>query len=210
MSEHIIQWLGAYHDGELSGLRLRQVEQHLAECAECRAELDGLQGLAELLQGTAPAGDFLPTERFVANLTLNLPRQPEPPQPHRILEIGWWLIPVGLLGAWVFVQVTFALSTLALAAADTGLLGSNLAWLPGNAPQMEWFTTVMNLFGNQIGLTGQFALAELNEANLFVAQLLGRLLPQAVLAVLYLGWLGAWWLRHQRQAAQNPGNFSQS
>jgi hypothetical protein len=211
MSEHITQWLGAYHDGELSGLRLRQVEQHLAECAECLAELEGMQGLSTLLQETAPARDFLPTERFVANLTLNLPRQTEPlSQPRKMLEIGWWLIPVGVLGAWVFLWITFSLSEAAQFVANTGLLGGNLAWLRGNPPQMEWFATVSNLFGNQIGFTGQVVLSELNEAGVFVTKLMGILLPQALLAMLYLGWLLAWWLRHQRQASQNPGNFSQS
>jgi hypothetical protein len=46
----------------------------------------------------------------------------------------------------------------------------------------------------------------LNEAHLFLTKVAGSLLPQAILAVLYLGWLAAWWLRHQR----NPGNFSQN
>jgi len=210
MSEHIIQWLGAYLDGELNGLRLRQVEQHLSECPTCLAELEGMQGLSALLHETAPAGEFLPTERFVANLSLNLPRQPERVQPRKPLEIGWWLIPAGLLGTWVFIQITYSLSNLALVATDAGLLGSNLSWLQGNPPQMSWFATFMDLFGNQVGVTGQVALSVLNEAQLFVRQLTGSLFPQAVLAVLYLGWLGAWWLRHQRRASQNPGNFSEN
>jgi hypothetical protein len=210
MSEHVTEWLGTYHDGELHGAHLRQVEQHLVECAECRAELDGLQGLSNLLQETAPAGDFLPTERFVANLTLTLPRQPERTQPRKALEFGWWLIPVGVLGAWAFIQITISLSDVAQFIANTGLLGGNLAWLQGNPPQMEWFATAMNLFGSQIGFTGQFVLSELNEAGVFVTKLMGILLPQALLAVLYLGWLATWWLRRQPQPTQNPGNFSQS
>jgi hypothetical protein len=210
MPKHVTEWLGAYHDGELSSARLRQVEGHLAECAECQAELDGIQGLSALLRETAPAGEFVPTERFVANLSLSLPRQPKQPQPRKMLEIGWWLIPVGLLGTWVFIQITISLSSVVMATLDTGLLGSNLSWLQGNPSQMEWFATAMNLFGNQIGFTGRVILSELNDASLFVTELTGRYLWQALLAVSYLGWLVAWWLRHQRQASQNAGNFSQS
>ena len=207
MPEHISEWLGAYLDGELHGSRLQQVEQHLAECPDCLAELEEMQALSSLLHETAPAGDFLPTERFVANLTLNLPRQPERTQPrNRAIEIGWWLIPVGVLGTWVFIQITSALTDVALFVSDAGLLGSNLAWLRGNPPQMGWFAAVMNLFGNQVGLVGQVALSGLNEAHLFLTKAAGSLLPQLILAVLYLGWLAAWWLRHQR----NPGNFSQN
>ena len=210
MTKHVTEWLGAYHDGELSNARLRQVEEHLAECAECKAELDGMRGLSVLLRETAPAGEFLPTERFVANLTLSLPRQPEQPQPRKMLEIGWWLIPVSLLGTWVFIQITVSLSSVFTAAVDAGLLGSNLSWFQGNPSQMEWFATAMNLFGNQLGLTGRVVLSELNEVNLFVTELTGHYLWQAFLAVSYLGWLVAWWLRHQRQLSQNQGNFSRS
>lgn len=207
MPKHVTEWLGAYHDGELNSARLRQVEGHLAECAECQAELEGMQGLSALLRETAPADEFLPTERFVANLTLNLPRQPEQPQPRKMLEIGWWLIPVGLLGTWVFIQITTSLSSVIMTAVNAGLLGGNLSWLQGNPLQMEWFATTMNLFGNQLGLTGRVVLSELNEVNLFVTELTGRYLWQVFLAMSYLGWLVAWWLRHQRQSSQNPGNL---
>ena len=209
MSNHVTEWLGAYHDGELHGARLRQVEQHLEECAECLAELEGMQGISTLLHETAPAGDFLSTERFVANLTLNLPRQPERTQPRKALEIGWWLVPLGLLGTWVFIQITFSLSGVAVFFANNGLLGGYPAWVQGNPPQMGWFATVTNLFGNQMGPLGWIVLSELNEAGVFVTRLMGKLLPQAILAVLYLGWLAAWWFR-QQQSSRNLGNFSQS
>jgi hypothetical protein len=194
MSEHVTSWLGAYHDGELHGTRLRQVENHLAGCAECLAELEAMQGLSALLQEMPPAGDFISTERFVANLTLNLPRQSEAPQPRKWLEIGWWLLPVGVLGAWVFLQVTFSLSGLLQSAVETGLLGGSLAWLRGNPPQMEWFALARNLLGSQPGFIGPI-LSALNDASLFLQHLAGQFFWQAILAALYLGWLAAWWFR---------------
>ena len=208
MTEHVTQWLEAYHDGELRGARLRQVEQHLLECAECQAELEAARGLSSLLRDAAPVGDFLPAGRFAVNLALNLPRQPERSQPQKWVEVGWWLIPVGLLGTWLFLQVTFSLSAATQWAVNSGLFNGNLSWLKGNPIQMEWFSTIMNLFGNKIGAPGQVALSELNDAQLFISQLTGRYLWDALLAMLYVGWLGAWWLHHQ--PSQNKGSFSQT
>ena len=191
MSEHVNEWLSPYFDGEMHGARLRQVENHLGECAQCRAELERMQELSSLLQGTAPAGEFIPTERFVSNLSLNLPRQPEQPQTRKVLEIGWWLIPVGVLGIWAFLQVTFSLSALVQTASDAGLFGSTFAGFQGNPSQTEWFRTLTEIFGGQPGFTGQMLFSTLNNADLFIHNLTGQFLWQVILGVIYLGWLAS-------------------
>jgi hypothetical protein len=210
MSDHITEWLGAYHDGELHGARLRQAEQHLAGCAACRAELDELRNLSTRLQDTASMGGFLTTERFVANLALRLPRTSEQPQHLNPLTIGWWLIPVALLGIWLFIDITFSISPVITLAVDTGLLGDASAWLQGNPPQMQWFATALNLFGNQLGAPGLEILSALHDASLLIAQMAGRLIPHAILAVAYLGWLFSWWLRQQPPPSERAGGFLQS
>ena len=48
MSNHVSEWLNAYLDGELKNGRLHQVEEHLATCEACQAELESLQGLSAL------------------------------------------------------------------------------------------------------------------------------------------------------------------
>ena len=48
MAEHVLDWLGAYLDGELAGQRLKLVEDHLAACPECQAELSALSHLSEM------------------------------------------------------------------------------------------------------------------------------------------------------------------
>ena len=207
MANHVTEWLAAYHDGELRGVRLHQIERHLVECATCQAELDEIRNLSALLLNTATNGDFLLTERFVANLALNMPRRSELPQPRNALNIGWWLIPVGLLGIWLFINITLSLSSVVTLAADAGLLDGNLAWLQDNPLQMQWFATAMNLFGNQLGALARETLSALNDANLFISRLTGRLIPQAILAMSYLGWLLSWWLRHQHQPSQSAGSF---
>ena len=36
MSEHVIEWLNAYHDGELRGGKLQRVQEHLADRTHSR------------------------------------------------------------------------------------------------------------------------------------------------------------------------------
>jgi hypothetical protein len=200
MSLHVSKLLTAYHDGELLDGQLRQVEKHLKECDECQAELEQMQKLSALLHESVPTDEFLPIERFVANLTLNLPRQPVQSRSRRALEIGWWLIPVGALGVWLFFQITFSLSSVVLTISETGLLGKGLSWLQSNPPQTRWFSLAMDLFGRQIGFTGKFILSVLNDLSLFIKDWMSRFIWQALFATLYLGWLTSWWLRQSNQA----------
>jgi len=195
MVKHITPWLNAYLDGELSAAQLRQVEKHLAECDECQAELEQMRNLSALLHETVSTEDFLSTERFVSNLTLNLPRRPEHSQPRKVLEIAWWLIPVGALGVWLFFQITFSLSSVVLNISETGLLGSGLSSLQANPSQTGWFSLTMDLFGGQLGFTGKLILSAFNELNLFFRDMTSRFILQALFATLYLGWLASWWWR---------------
>jgi hypothetical protein len=205
MSEHITEWLGAYLDGELHGTRLRQVKNHLTGCLKCQAELDEMRELSALLREIAPSGDFLPTERFVANLTLNLPRQNETTQPRKAVEIGWWLVPAGVIATWIFIQMTVQLSSLVMAASDLGLFGDSLIWLSGSSiRQTAWFSLSLNFFGSQAEM-----LAFLNSIDLFLRDLAGQFLWQAILGIIYLAWLARWWLGQQKQTS-TPGNFSRS
>src|SRR5271169_3096655 len=50
-----VEWLEAYHDGELDAARRDQVTAHLPNCAECRRELESLKALSRAL-----ASDALP------------------------------------------------------------------------------------------------------------------------------------------------------
>jgi len=129
MNKHVTAWLGAYHDGELRGLRLRQVKAHLAHCATCRAELESLRALATLLRESPAAETLTPPERFVAQVGLRLPRRPVQPTWKRALEIGWRLTPVGLLGVWAFVQAVFVVAGVVLVTLQMGLGGDLAAWL---------------------------------------------------------------------------------
>lgn len=202
MSEHVFGWLGAYHDRELRGRRLAQVETHLAECAVCRAELEGLQGLSGLLQSVPPAYS-LPPERFVAQVGLRLPRRPEQPAWQRALERGWQMFPLGLLGTWAVAQAVFIVAGAALLAWRTGLGESLTAgWLPA------WQS------GSGLAETLNFSGADLGA---FARQLFGQdwlvgwvvVLYLAFLfltCVLYWSWLASWWAYQQHCQSQVEQN----
>src|SRR5688572_12170796 len=117
MSEHMTDWLGAYMDGELKGARLRQVETHLMECAQCSSELESLNGLSALLHA-APSPEFTSPERFASQVGLHLPRELPKASKRSVLEIGWWMIPVFLLLLWTLTN-TSALVDEALNAANS-------------------------------------------------------------------------------------------
>jgi hypothetical protein len=196
MTEHVTTWLGAYHDGELRGLRLRQVETHLTHCATCRAELEGLQALTPLLQESPAAKGLTPPERFVAQVGLRLPRRPVQPTWKRALEIGWRLTPVGLLGAWTFIQAVVVVAWGVLVALQLGLGGDVTAWLQPASHQEPWLTGVISLSGASLGDVSR--VMELWRG----VELLGwgftlNLVPLVVIGLLYWSWLASWWTRRQ-------------
>jgi anti-sigma factor RsiW len=61
MSECDEQLLGAYHDGELNPTDRARVEQHLAQCPTCSAELARLRQASQLLR-EYPFQDITPDE----------------------------------------------------------------------------------------------------------------------------------------------------
>jgi len=196
MTEHASEWLNAYLDGELGGLRQRQVEQHLERCAACRAELEALRGLSALLRETPPVAEFTPTGRFVTNLMLSLPRRPDASQPRKAASLGWWLAPAGLLGAWFFLRTVLTLTGVFTAADATGLLGQANAWFTSSQPQEVWFVAITSLFGGQMSAAQQSTLSLFNQVSVFGGDLFSGFLWQAAIVLLYWVWLAAWWFRH--------------
>jgi hypothetical protein len=196
MHEDMRQFLNTYLDGELHGIRLVEIQTHLASCASCRNELKELRRVSDLLHA-APVPEFRPVERFVSNLTLCLPRRTlreRPPKPGSLL---WWLVPAGLLGAWFFIRTAFAITDVVSVAGLTGLLGQANAWLNSGEQQSLWFI-VMNLFsGGQMTGAGGSTISLLNTVNVIGTNLFTGFLWQAAIVLLYWGWLAAWWLKRR-------------
>lgn len=218
MCENMHALLNAYLDGELHGQRLLEVKNHLASCAACRNDLQELHIVSDLLRA-APAPAFLPIERFVAQLILRLNAQDAALQlpRHSLRERApkpaawvWWLVPTGLLGAWFFLRTIFTL-TIAISAADaTGLLGKAGAWFTGGQPQEAWFVAITSLFGGQMSAAQQSTLSLFNQVSVFGGDLYSGFLLQAMVVLLYWGWLAAWWFRHAPQPVKVTAAPSQS
>lgn len=116
MSEHVLEWLGAYYDGELHGDQRRRVEAHLSACADCRAELEVLQGLSARLQVSPPMPARTPSEQFVSQVRLRLaPRKAPTPGRARLRQAAGVWLPLGVLGLWAFGQAVLLVSGVALA-----------------------------------------------------------------------------------------------
>jgi hypothetical protein len=126
MSEHDRTQLGAYALGALEPGEVQEVDEHLATCAECRAEVDELEELKEFLgevppeaflDGPPEGGDLLlqRTLREVRALT------PEPaPMP----------VPVKRRSRWLLV----AAAVLVVAGALGGGVAIGRSTAPDNAP----------------------------------------------------------------------------
>jgi hypothetical protein len=198
MREHVTEWLGAYMDGELQGIRMRQVEVHLVDCQTCQAELEDLRELSSLLHAADPVKEFIPADRFTAQLALRLPRRPEVPLRKKALEIGWWLIPAGILGAWVFVQVLLLMSGVVSTAGQAGLLGRAAAWFPTGPQHGAWRSSIASLLDLNLNESGNLILQTLDQIELFGTDILVPVIWQAVLGFVYVSWLLLWWMRSPR------------
>lgn len=194
MSKHVTEWLNAYLDGELNESQFQQVEAHLVECQVCRTELESLAQLSSLLH-EVPAPAFTPPERFAAQVSLFLPRRQVSTSRSKVLEIGWWMIPVGLLGAWIFVSTSAFVSNLLFAANNLGLLGDLSNWLVFNPTgETQWSATL-----GQFGFLSGNSLHWAATAEASTRTSLPLITLYVVIAFLYLGWMAIWWARRQRQ-----------
>jgi hypothetical protein len=200
MSNHVTEWLNAYFDGELTGPRLHQVEEHLAECADCQAELDTLQSLSQLLH-EVPTPEFTSPERFASQVNLLLPNRPAAATESKIFEIGWWMIPVGLLAAWAFISTAVLVSNMISAADSFGVLDSATAlFVSGSSNTVYWTSTL-----------GQFSLLEGNSLQWFEVtesysrNLMPQFIWQVAIGLLYLIWIAVWWARHTLHERQQHG-----
>jgi anti-sigma factor RsiW len=151
MSQHVTAWIAAYHDGELHGDRLVQVEAHLRDCPACRAELEALKSLSTLLQKNPAMPARTSPERFVAQVRLRTRPHVASPAQQRTRQAGWLLVPLSLLGMWAFLQAVLLVSYLALIALTLfgGLPGIQVVWFPGQ--------TVVQLFILDTALTAVLA-----------------------------------------------------
>jgi hypothetical protein len=195
MSKHVSEWLNAYYDGELHGHKLHVVEEHLAECEVCQAELESLQGLSDLLH-EVQTPELVFQERFVSQVNLRLPHQQRAVvSKKQVIEFGWWMIPVGLLATWVFVSTAFIVSDILSAASSLGVLSDMSAWLASGPSNNVYLSTTVG----QMGVLNGSSLNWAETVETFTRMSLPQISLEISIALLYLSWMAIWWTRHTRQ-----------
>jgi len=197
MSNHVTEWLNAYYDGELKGKRLQQVEEHLAVCEVCQAELESLQGLSALLQEVS-VPEFPSPERFATQVNLLLPQKRTTTPGNRLFEIGWWMIPVGLLAVWVFISTAALLGDAMSTAKNLGILDSTTASFISAPSETVVVTSTLGQFGMLQGNSLQWA----ERTENFTRDSFPQIVLQVSVALLYLTWFAVWWTRHTRQISE--------
>ena len=197
MSNHVTEWLNAYFDGELKNGRLHQVEEHLAECEACQAELEALGNVSGLLH-EVPLPDFPSPERFAAQVNLLLPQKRTPPPQRSLFEIGWWMIPVSLLAVWVFISTAILLGDAVNVAKSFGLLDKTTASFISAPSETADVTSTLGQFGMLQGNNLQWA----ETTETITRSWFPQIVLYVAVALLYLTWLAVWWTRHTRQMNQ--------
>jgi hypothetical protein len=196
MSNHVTEWLNAYFDGELSGRKLQQVEEHLTTCEACQAELESLSGLSSLLH-EVPTPEFTQVERFASQVSLRLPHARTVAPEKKIIELGWWMIPVGLLAVWVFVSTAFIVSDIVSTASNFGLLNGIAGWLGSDSSNGIYLSATLG----QAGVLSNNSLNLAETAERFTRTSLPQIGLQIAIGLLYLSWMAIWWARHTRQGS---------
>jgi len=191
MNKHVGDWLEAYHDGELRGLRFMQVEAHLEKCRKCTEELEKLSSLSALLQENPSASHLTTPDRFAARVGLYLLRRPHQSSWLRRLRGSWYLVPVGLLSAWTFLQTVMIVAGGMNVARRFGL-GEDLFISLMPAQQEGIITDISQFVLDIFGIGGSFGLGVS----------LNLLLPAAI-GLIYLAWLAGWWVSQPRQQFTN-------
>ena len=174
MNTHVTEWLSAYYDGELHGVRRYQVEEHLQSCSSCRIELEEMRKLSNLLLEVPLPESLLSNQHFTAQVMLRLPPDVYHSGWQRVMKIGWQAIPLCAVFAWVFGQAVFLMVSLV----PVLKLSATLAHA---GDLSEWLLLVSGLQLN----TGFHAVVELGIVNLIFT---------ALVAVFLCGWIASWWV----------------
>ena len=179
--QHPDNLLAEYYDRELSARHHREVEEHLASCSRCRAELGHLRHLSALLADCPVPDTFTLPERFRSQVILRLPRR----QAAQASPLAWaWLaVPLALVCVLALLQALLAFSgalrwTISLAGWTQVDLSLPLA--PLSAAIGSW-----GAFGDEITLSALSFLGLALSVFLYLASVL-VFLP-------YAGWIAVLW-----------------
>jgi hypothetical protein len=212
MDEHIVYWLGAFHDGELQPALENRVREHLAVCFECRQELTLLEELSSLLH-SQPVQVPNPV-KATARLMAQLPDRAEATSASTTKGFIWWFIPILVVISALILQIASNM-TLFMLVVNQLEPGSSLgSLLPGlaqtTAPSQSWSSLLsLSIQGNPIAVLGLVDMVRRSVDLLFVG-----ITWQLALVFVYLAWLVVVWnkrshllARPERQMQNHMGSI---
>jgi anti-sigma factor RsiW len=195
MADHVSEWLGALLDGELQGLKLRQVKDHLTTCAVCQAELNELRSLSRLLKSSTLADRPEPLEDFTAALIPHLPTRPAVNPPTKRQELAWLLIPIGVAVVWPFLHTLSIFDGLIRTAGSVQLLDGLSGWFVNAPAHSFWFLALTSFYGSHLAGDGLPLLTIVDSLRVLRIGLETQLAWQLGGGLLYWGMLAALWFR---------------
>jgi hypothetical protein len=185
-----------YYHAELKGRRLKQVEEHLHDCPECQLALQELRELSSLLHESPAAQNLTPSDVFVAQVGMRLPRKPTSPGWQKGMQTSWRLAPFGLLGAWVFMQTVFIVTGLLMWALDLIPGAEQIAGLlPQGSSQASFFSQAMQFEGANALQIGQMGLQMFRGGGPLGWAALLNVGLMLLIGTLYASWLASWWIQ---------------
>jgi hypothetical protein len=204
-NEHVTAWIEPYLDGELSERRHEMVEAHLLTCEKCKNETESLSRLSSLVKGVPSARNLAPPEIFVAQVGLQLTRQPERSALHRTLQNGWRVAPFGIMGSWAFLQAALIVA---------GILTWGLRFIPGGDQIIGMLPSssgsalagMFNLPAQNVLDLGRFGLDLFRSSGLLGWGITLNLGLTIIIGLLYLSWLASWWVQQTTNQESVPSN----
>lgn len=195
-NDPVMEWLGAYLDGELTGPRLTWVESHLAGCLACQRELENMRALSSLLHADPEPVPAVDTRAFANQVVRGLADRGRQPR-GRLVQAGLRYTPMGLFAIWAFFQAV-------IGAASLLLLG--LTYLPGAQMLLGGLLPLaregsggylQNLLGGLLSETGYTGLLEtlnlLQQLPWLSTMGLLSLALAGLMAGLFAAWLAGYW-----------------
>ena len=185
MNEHPTDLLLAYYDGELHGEQFEWVEAHLSECLTCQEELKTYERLSALLHEVPVPAPLIPDERFAAQVAARAAGRKNSFW-KRLMRLGWFILPLGLISGWAAFQVLLILAGLLANGwipVDMGMEGLALpGWgpLPGlGIPLLvDWLAHAL-AWPEPLQVSLQLGFLDLTATVLMISML--------------AGWLALWW-----------------
>lgn len=199
MREHVMDLLNAYLDGELPALKRMQVEKHLEECETCRAELESLNALSDILQSAPVPAAPTPVERFASQVMLCLPQHPNLKASglRSTSNTLLWLIPIGVLSLWVFLQVIWLVSGFLEIGLAAGIFQALEKWVAPSPNPLSWILTE-DLLNSMLSFFGKGPLEITGRETAWLYHMMVQAAIEVELVILYWAGLSVWMHRNRR------------